>query len=371
MSKKKPLGIGIIGTGLMGTIHAESFAKAKGATLVGCWNRTREKAQALADRLGMKVYDSEAELLADPAIGAVSVCTNQDQHARQVLAALKAGKHVMCEKPLALTPAQMNAIAAAIKKSKRTLMVAHQLRFHPVVTAVREAMPKLGRCYHLDLEMCFRISGHQGRCWTTLQQGGFFMELGVHLADLARFFMGPIDHVSGHSIRLNPKRATEDYTHAMLQFESKAVGSIIVSANHRTTRQGLLMGRVLGEKGRIDFSIYPYQRANNQATLILDGGKSVFVPDEKKIPLKLPSLPSPSKVYPGFFDVYERETQAFVDAVASGKAPPVTFDDGRSAVEVVLAVYDAQARVTNSPNFKKRPATYRCEPACHPLLKSS
>ena len=368
-STKSPLGVGVIGTGLMGAIHAEAITKSKNATFVGCWNRTREKADALAKKLGGKVYDTEAALLADPAIGAVSICTNQDQHARQVLAALKAGKHVLCEKPLALTPTEMSAIETALKKSGLTLMVAHQLRFHPVVAAVKKAMPKLGRCYHLDLEMCFRISGHEGRCWTTLRQGGFFMELGVHLADLSRHLMGPIDNVSGHSIRLNPKRATEDYTHALLQFESKAVGSIIVSANHRTTRQGLLIGRLLGEKGCIDFTIYPYQRANNSATLTLDGGKAVFVPDVTVTKLPLPKLPSPSKAFPGFFDVYDREVQAFVDAVRNGTAPPVTFEDGRSAVEVVLAVYDGQAGVTKKPNFKKRPASYRCEEAGHPLLR--
>jgi predicted dehydrogenase len=216
--------------------------------------------------------------------------------------------------------------------------------------------------------MCFRISGHQGRCWTTLRQGGFFMELGVHLADLSRHLMGPISHVTGHTLRVNEKRATEDYTHALLQFSSKAVGSIIVSANHRTTRQGLLIGRVLGEKGRIDFTIYPYQRANNSATLTLDGGKSTFVPDVKVTKLKLPKLPSPTKVYPGFFDVYEKEVAAFVNAAITGTAPPVTFEDGRSAVEVVLAVYDNQSQSTKKPNFTKRRASYRTDVAGHPLL---
>src|SRR5688500_5820011 len=149
-SNGKPLGIGIIGCGLMGGIHAESFAKAKGARLIGFTNRTRDKAEQLAKKLGGgEVFDSVEAMLADP-------------------------------------------------------------RIHPVIEAVKAAMPKLGRCYHLDLEMCFRIGALEGRCWMDYRSGGFFMELGVHLADLARHIMGPIDHVQASTLRLNPKRVTED-----------------------------------------------------------------------------------------------------------------------------------------------------------------
>ena len=92
------------------------------------------------------------------------------------------------------------------------------------------------------------------------------------------------------------------------------------------------------------------------------------MPDVTVTELTLPHLPSPSQVYPGFFDVYEREIDSFVKAVRTGTAPPVTFEDGRSAVEVVLAVYDNQAQSTKKPIFAKRRGSYRCEVAGHPLL---
>lgn len=366
----KPLGVGVIGCGLMGSIHAQAYADAKGCELRGLQNRSRDKAEALAKQFGGKVYDTVDQLLADPAIDAVSICTVQSQHAEQIIAAAKAGKHILAEKPLALTAAEMDAIERAINKAGVTLMVGHQLRFHPALIAARKAMSKLGKVYHLDLEMCFRIDADAGRCWASYREGGFFMELGVHLADLAAWIMGDIHHVTGHTLRMNPRRVTEDYTHCLLQHQSNAVSSIIVSANHRTTRQGLLMGRILGEKGRIDLNVYPYQRAMNNATLVLDQGKSVFVPDEKKTKLTWRDRPSLFKTYPGFFDVYQQQNQAFVDAVRQGSEPPITFAAGRSAVEVVLACYDAQGAATTKPNFTSRKSRYRSDAASHPALDS-
>ena len=365
----KKIGIGVIGCGLMGGIHAECYAREKNCEIVGFQNRSREKAEALAKKFGGKVYGTVAELLADRRIHAVSICSSQQVHKEQIVAAARAGKDILAEKPLALTIKEMDEIEKVIVRKKRVLMVGHQLRFHPVTEWLLKNMQKLGPIYHLDLEMCFRINADKGRCWADYRSGGFFMELGVHLADLARCLMGEIRHVTANTLRLNPRRVTEDYTHCLLQFQSFASASIIVSANHRTTRQGLLIGRVLGEKGRINFTIYPYQRAMNHAELVLDGGKKLFVPDETitKMPLKFPR--SLFKVYPGFFDVYQREVHSFSEAVRTRKQPPVSFADGRSAVEVVLAAYASQGEITDRPNFKPGKLRYRADAACHPKLK--
>ena len=365
---KSNIGVGVIGCGLMGGIHAACYARENGCRIVGFQNRTRPKADALARKLGGRVYGTVAELLADPEIDAVSICSSQQVHAEQILAAVAAGKDVLSEKPLALTVRELDAVERAVAQARRILMVGHQLRFHPVTEWVRRQMPRLGPVYHLDLEMCFRISGHEGRCWMDYRSGGFFMELGVHLADLARHLLGEIRNVHAHTLRLNPKRVTEDFTQCLLQHRSNATSSLIVSANHRTTRQGLLIGRVLGAKGRIDFTIYPYQRSLNQARLVFDAGRSVFVPDETivKMPPKLPA--SPVKVYAGFFDVYQREIHAFLEAVRTRRPPPVTLADGRSAVEVVLAAYASQGAATDEGNLLPGKLRYRADAACHPLL---
>jgi predicted dehydrogenase len=368
--KNRKLGIGIVGCGLMGGIHARNYSKLKGCRLVGVVDRRPEAAEALAKKHGARVFPDLKAMLADPAVDAVCVTTVQQVHAEQVTAALRAGKHVFCEKPLALTAKELDALEATARQSRKVVMVGHQMRFHPIVHAVRKAMPRLGGVFHADLEMAFRIKGHKGRCFEDYRSGGFFMELGCHLVDLARFLMGEVRHVAGTTLRIDPKRVTEDFTQSLLSFESGASASIVTSANHRTTRQGLLRGRVLGRKGRIDFTVYPYGRAFNRATLVLDGGREVFVPDERVIDLT-PRFPaSPTKVYPGFFDVYPREAAAFADCARRGKKPPVTVRDGRMAVEGVLATYDHQGRVTRSDNFSRRKRrAYRLDGDCHPLVK--
>ncbi len=364
----KILGVGIIGCGLMGGIHAECYARERGCRIVGFQNRSREKAEALSKKFGGKVYGSVKQLLADPHVDAVSITSSQQVHAEQLIAALRAGKHVLCEKPLALTPREMDAIEKAASRSRRVVMVAHQLRFHPIVEAIRRDMPKLGPVYHADYEWTFRIGADKGRCWADYRSGGFFMELGCHLADLARHLMGEVRHVQANTLRLNSRRVTEDYTHALLQFESNAVASLLVSANHRTTRQGMLRGRIIGQKGRIDFTIYPYQRSMNSATMTLDGGKSIFVPDAKVHPIKAKFPASLFKVYPGFFDVYQRETTAFLESIRKRKTPPITVADGRAAVEIILAAYQSQGLATDKSNFRRGNRKYRADVACHPAL---
>lgn len=365
------IGIGIIGCGTMGEIHARAYSGISGCRIVGFTNRTRSKSEALAGTFGGRVFDDAESLLADPEIHAVSICSSQQVHAEQIILAARHGKHVLCEKPLALTSAELDAVARAVRRAGITFAVAHQLRFHPVVRSVIAAMPRLGRCYHLDLEMCFRIAGHEGRCWQDLRSGGFFMELGVHLADLARHLMGEVDHVAGCTLRLDPKRVTEDYTNCLLHFANNSVGSLLVSANHRTRRQGLLFGRLLGERGQIEFTIYPYQRSLNQARLTLDKGKSVFVPDTVERNLRVERPRSIFKTFPGFFDVYQRQATAFLAAVRDPAAnpPPVSLEDGRKAVEIVLAAYHSQSSVARRPNFRYPASTqFNSDPDSHPLL---
>jgi predicted dehydrogenase len=364
----KPLGIGIVGTGLMGSIHAECFAREKDARLVAFQSRTRSKAEELAAKHGGQVFDTVDKLLASPEVDAVVIASPQAHHRDQALAAVRAGKHVLCEKPLALTVKEMDEIAAAAKKSRVTFAVGHQMRFHPVILAVKQAMPKLGAIFAIELQWAFRIDATSGRCWATYREGGFCMELGCHAADLARFLMGPIRNVSANTLRFNHGRLTEDHTHALLQFDTFATGSIVISANFRDGRHGQLKGRILGDKGRIEFTCYPYAREGNEATLLIDKTKDWAKPvfDARKLPVKTPR--SLFEVYPGFYDIYQKQARNFLDAV-KGKAKPVcTLEDGRSAVEVVLAIYDEQSRNTREPNFRRKKKSYRSDKTSHPAL---
>ncbi len=146
--------IGIVGVGFMGRIHflaAQRLAGAKvtavcsrdPAKRAGDWRNTRgnfgpEPAQV--DLTGVKTYADFAEMLADPEIDLVDVCTVTDQHAALAVQALKAGKHVLVEKAIALTPADADAMVAAAKAAGKLLMVAHVLPFFPEFRYAAEAV---------------------------------------------------------------------------------------------------------------------------------------------------------------------------------------------------------------------------------------
>jgi predicted dehydrogenase len=137
--------IGIVGIGFMGRIHYLAAQRLSGAKvtaicsrdpakLAGDWRATRGNfgpEPGLVDLTGIKKYSAVADLLADPDIDLIDICTVTDQHAPIAIQALQAGKHVLVEKAIALTPADADAMLAAAKSAGKLLMVAHVLPFFP------------------------------------------------------------------------------------------------------------------------------------------------------------------------------------------------------------------------------------------------
>ena len=122
-------GIGIIGCGKIAQVrHIPEYAENKDAKLVGFYDINLARAQELAAKYDGKAYDSVEALLADPAIAAVSVCAANFAHAEITIAALNAGKHVLCEKPMATTLADCEAMVEAAKKNGKFLMIGHNQR---------------------------------------------------------------------------------------------------------------------------------------------------------------------------------------------------------------------------------------------------
>ena len=150
----KTVGIGIVGVGFMGMIHYLAAKKLAGGKVVALCSRDPKKRAGdwtgirgnfgpegtrvdLSDR---STYEGLDELLADPAVDLVDLCVPNDQHAAQAIRALEAGKHVLVEKPIALTAADADAMVAAAKASGKMLMVAHVLPFFPEFAYAREAV---------------------------------------------------------------------------------------------------------------------------------------------------------------------------------------------------------------------------------------
>lgn len=135
------LRIGVIGLGWFGEIHCETIIGVPNLELAALCTRTGDRLDALGDKFGVaKRYRDYNDMLADPDIDAVSICTMWDQHTEPAIAALKAGKHVFLEKPIASSVEDANKIVAASKDAKGILFIGHIVRFNPRYRAAKQAI---------------------------------------------------------------------------------------------------------------------------------------------------------------------------------------------------------------------------------------
>lgn len=198
------MGVGIIGTGWGGRVQAPAF-KLVGLEVVALAARDPEKAERQARELGIPFATGDwRELLERDDVELVSITTPPHTHREIAIAALAAGKHVLCEKPMALDAAETEAmVAAAAERPELHALVDHELRFLPAVQAARARVEsgELGALRYIEA----RVSG-SGRAdptkpwswWSDAEQGGGVLgAAGSHQIDLIQFVFGPATAVSG------------------------------------------------------------------------------------------------------------------------------------------------------------------------------
>lgn len=193
--------IGVIGCGKIAQVrHIPEYMANPGAELIGFFDTNLDRAKELADKFGCKTYTSVEALLADPVIEAVSVCTANQSHASISIAALNAGKHVLCEKPMATTLEDCEAMVQAAKKNKKHLMIGHNQRLAKAHCCAKQMIAdgKIGRI------ITFRTAfGHGGPETWSIDAGanvwffdkdkaqmGAMADLGIHKTDLIQFLCG-------------------------------------------------------------------------------------------------------------------------------------------------------------------------------------
>ena len=194
-------GIGIIGCGKIAQVrHIPEYAEHKDAKLLGFYDINQERAAALAAQYGGTAYATVEELLANPEIDAVSVCAANFAHAELSIAALNAGKHVLCEKPMAITLAECEAMVEAAKKNGKFLMIGHNQRLAKAHAVARKLIVDglIG-----DIVTFRTTFGHGGpETWSvdpglntwffdkTRAAMGAMADLGIHKTDLIQFLTG-------------------------------------------------------------------------------------------------------------------------------------------------------------------------------------
>lgn len=316
------LGYGVIGLGFFGEKHAEVVRSLPGVELRAIATRDAGRRSQLAARFEVpRAYGDYRELLADPAIDAVSVVTHVNEHAAPVIAALEAGKHVLVEKPMAGSLAECDAMIAAARRSGRILMVGHICRFNPRYAVAREQIA--GGAIGRVLSMHARRNIPAARSLTVLEKISPLLGDGVHDTDLMRWFSGE-EVVSAFAMTHAPRGLKHpDIGWAMYRFASGAIGVI---ENAWCLAEGTPFRiheqfEVIGDLGAI------YIHGADQNVVVHSQGR-VDCPDTLYWH-QMHGQPA---------GALREEMAAFVSAVRCGvECPAVSLADARAAVAAVLA----------------------------------
>ena len=239
--------IGIIGCGKIAQVrHIPEYAENPNAELAGFYDLNTERAQSLAQQYNAKAYDSVEAMLADPQIDAVSVCTANHSHAEITIAALKAGKHVLCEKPMAVHLDECEQMVQAAKQAGRYLMIGHNQRLAKAHAKAKQLLEQgeIGRL------ITFRTTfGHGGPETWSVDPGqnvwffdrskavmGAMADLGIHKTDLIQFLCGShVTAVTARLLTLDKKYAdgtpigVDDNAFCIYEMENGVVGTMTAS----------------------------------------------------------------------------------------------------------------------------------------------
>lgn len=334
-------GFGIIGTGMIAHFHAKAIAAIPGAKLVGCYNHVESRAQAFAVEYGCRVFSNFDEFLADTEIQIVTICTPSGAHQEPAVAAARAGKHVLVEKPLEITLARCDAIVHACSQAGVQLGVILPSRFTPANLALKQAIDS-GRFGRLTLgdtyvkwwrTQQYYDSGNWRGTWK-LDGGGAYMNQAIHNVDLLCWMMGEVSEVIGMTATLAHDRIeVEDVGSAIVKFKNGAIGTLQATT---AAWPGLL------KKTEIH---------GTQGTAIIEQDELLVWQFEHELPTDASlreSFSQKSGITGGASDPkaisfigHQRQFEDFLRAVNSGTRPAIDGLEGRKSVEIILAIYES------------------------------
>lgn len=312
------IGLGLVGAGRMGAIHARAIARhVPGARLAAIADLDLGAARRLADELGVtSVCGSAEELVRSPAVGAVVIATSSSHHLAGIRAAAATGRDIFCEKPLALTIDDCEAAIAAADAAGVRLQVGFMRRFDP---AYRRAMRRLG---HGDIGRPILFKSLQFdpgppplAFADPAVSGGIHVDMGIHEYDLARWLMGDevVEvHAWGSSVAYPDLATVGDVDSAVVSLRFAGGGTGTVELARSVTSEDVRT-EVVGERGVIGVGRRPPNRPSPPIEAGWGSG-----------PLR-------------FDAAYTAEMRAFVRAIATDTAVPVGGREGVAALRIALA----------------------------------
>ena len=333
-----PIGFGIVGAGMVAQYHAEAIAQTPGARLVAVCRADAARAAETAARFSVPCETSHAALLARPDVEVVCICTPSGLHAEQTLAAAQAGKHVLVEKPMALTLADADAMISACHQSNVLLGVALQRRTDPAFFAAKSAIAAgaLGRLVlgsvtvpYLRTQDYYDSAAWRGT-WK-LDGGGALMNQGIHLLDLLLWYLGDVAEVQAQMTTLAHKIEVEDCISATLRFTSGALGSIAATTAaapgypHRV--------EVYGQRGGMQIEGEQIVRWESESM--------PHVPGMTISKSGITASGAGSSPHGISQEGHRRLIADMVAAIREKRQPLVPGEEGRRSLALALAIYEA------------------------------
>ena len=334
---------GVIGAGGIADRRTipEGIVPAANSELVAVMDIDEARAKEVASKYGVrKWYTSDADLVKDPEVQAVYIATPVNVHAQQAISAAEHGKHVLCEKPLALTMDDCRRVVDACKAAGVKLSVGLMMRFHACHRAIKHVIEsgRIGRPVMARAQLtCWypKIPG----AWRQVPElggGGALMDLGVHTVDLLRFFLGDVEAVTGFADTVVQDYPVDDSSVVLLKFRSGAQGVVesffdIPDAAAQNalevygTKGCILAKGTIGQGSEGSFTVYSSEEDKGyEAQQTREAGGMAV-----------------REITPDPVNIYRAEIEAFAEAVLHDATPPVSAEDGIRSLEVVLAAYQS------------------------------
>lgn len=374
------INVGVVGTGFIGPVHVEALRRL-GVNVRGVLGSSVSKSESAAQHLGLeKAYASYSDMLADPDVQVVHLTSPNKFHLEQVLDGLKAGKHIVCEKPLAMTSKETKRLVAEAKKHKLITAVNYNVRFYPINLHAR-AMVKNG-----ELGDIFHIKGSYVQDWlmyptdfnwrVLAEDGGDLRaigDIGTHWLDLITFISGlevesvMADLYTVHPVRQRPSKgsvetfsgkksnkkpnttpvkiSTEDYASVLLRFKRGARGVLSVSqvtAGRKNAIEWEMAGskRAMAWNGERPNELWIGERNEPNKTFIRDPS----LMDESVIPF----ANYPGGHNEGFPDTFKQLYRAIYTDIQNGKPSKhplyATFEDGHKELALCEAILQSHRK---------------------------
>jgi len=311
-----PLGWGVLGTGGIVRRWLPGF-RAAGGTLVALGSRDPARGRAAAAELGAARGGTYEDVLADRAVEAVYVALPNALHAEWTIRAAEAGKHVLCEKPLAPSAAECEAMVAACERRGVHLVEAFMYRYHPRWSAVRRRLDEgsIGQVRLLRVAFGFRMGPERDADVRLSPElgGGALQDVGCYCVNATRWFLGEPGAVRGRAVDRRG-RGVDTHAAAVLEYPDGVLAELSCSFD---SALGQSM-EIVGERGRI----------------ALPG---TFLPGTGEAPLDVIDAGGEHREVVGGVDQYRLEVEAFRDLVRDGTPTLIPGSDGAATQRVIAA----------------------------------